>query len=147
MGTQSIRLVLTVLLATAIFDWAGCTTTNAPNAAFGEAIVTRVSGNAETSVDGAHWRNAKTGDALAQTSWLRTRADAHVDVRIEPYGGVLTLMPGSVLQFAQLGRKDSSSDVVAILDLTRGRIVGDTLTLPANAKIVVRTPEGAYDIH
>jgi hypothetical protein len=147
MGTVSIRLILSALLVSSILGWSGCATTNVANADSGKAIVTRVSGNAETSLDGTHWRYAKTGDTLSQSGWLRTRADAHADVHLNPYGGVLTLMPGSVLQFSQLGRKDARSDVVAILDLVQGRVVGDTLTLPAHTKIVVRTPEGAYDIH
>ena len=143
MGIASIRLLL---LGSAVFVWAGCATAHSLPVSSGNAALTRVSGTVETSLDGAHWRNAHPGDIISQDGWLRTRADGHVAVRLDPFGGVLTLMPGSVLQFAQLGRKEADSEIVATLDLRQGRVVGDTLALPPHAKILVRTPEGAYDI-
>jgi hypothetical protein len=61
-------------------------------------------------------------------------------------GGVLTLMPESMITFEQLGPATPDASVVVIINLIEGRVVGDTLKLPPNKRVQVRTATGIHEI-
>ena len=124
----------------------GCQSTpNVPSTA--RATISSVTGNAEIRrQQTAQWERARTGDTLTVGDQARTGPGAQIDFNLGNNAGVLTLMPDSLLQFDQLGPKSPNDPVQAVLNLPKGRIVGDTLKLPGATKIVVKTPSGATEI-
>jgi len=112
----------------------------------GRALIKHVEGIAEVSGPAGAWSRARESDALRQGDQVRTGANGKIDFDLGTSGGVLTLMPESLLRFEQLGSAPSGTDVLAILDLREGRVVGDTLQLPPHKKILVKTRTGSYEI-
>jgi len=86
------------------------------------------------------WENLHAGDRA------RTEAHGKIDFSLGKYGGVLTLMPDSIITFEQLGPATPDSSVVAIINLEQGRVVGDTLKLPPDKRIQIRTANGVHEI-
>src|SRR5688500_11891802 len=96
----------------------GCQSSNVstpPEAGF--ATIQRVEGSAEIRRAGGNWERAREGQALRSGDEARTAAGGQIDFRLREHGGVLTLMPNSLLQFEQLGPKPSSDSVHAVLNL------------------------------
>src|SRR5688572_15076 len=124
----------------------GCQSTpNTP--ATGRATISSVTGNAEIRrQQSGQWERARTSDTLTAGDQARTSPGAQIDFNLGQNAGVLTLMPDSLLQFDQLGPKSPNDSVQVVLNLPKGRVVGDTLKLPGATKIVVKTPNGATEI-
>jgi hypothetical protein len=57
------------------------------------------------------WENLHTGDRA------RTEAQGRINFSLGKYGGVLTLMPDSMITFEQLGAATGDSKVVAVINL------------------------------
>ena len=109
-------------------------------------MVQSVTGTAEVLDDAGQWRRVRRGDNIREGLTVRTGAGSRVDLKLVPYGGVLTLHPESTVTFERIGRRTGTEDAAAILDLTRGRITGDTLVLPSGTKIFVKTLGGVHEI-
>jgi hypothetical protein len=111
------------------------------------ATITSVTGHAEIRhQQTATWERARPGDTLTVGDQARTSLGAQIDFNLGQNAGVLTLMPDSLLQFDQLGPKSPSDPVHAVLNLPKGRVIGDTLDLPGTTKIVVKTAGGTVEI-
>jgi hypothetical protein len=124
----------------------GCQSTpNIP--AHARATISSVTGNAEIRrQQTAQWERARRGDILQTGDQTRTGPGAQIDFNLGQAAGVLTLMPDSLLQFDQLGPKSPNDSVQAVLNLPKGRVIGDTLKLPGATKILVKTPNGTAEI-
>lgn len=113
----------------------------------GMAVVRGVNGTVEVSYNGQEWQPASEGQKLEQGNWIRTGPGATADLDLGKYnGGRMNLMPDSVVRLEQIGRSRTDSNLLAIVDLQKGRIKGDTMELPPNTKILVKTPKGGYEI-
>ena len=112
-----------------------------------EATLTAMNGTVEFSSDGAEWRRPFTGQAIAEGDRLRTGpgAEARVDLG-ENRGGVVRVMPNSVVIFEQLTPDNEQAEVGVILNLPQGRVVGDTARTAAGQKILVKTPNGMHEV-
>jgi len=125
----------------------GCATSATPSEARtgGEAAIVRVEGSADL-FRGGIWTTAYGGETLHQGDQARTAANGKIDINLGSYGGVLTLMPDSLLQLEQLGPTSPEAEVLAIVDLRLGRVIGDTLKPPARKKVLIRTSTGTQEI-
>ena len=110
------------------------------------ARIRSVSGSAEIARDGGDWQPANVWKKLDADDRARTGANGKIDFSLGRYGGVLTLMPSSLIEFQQLGPAAPGDRIVAVINLLEGRVVGDTLKLPPNARIQVRTREAVHEI-
>jgi hypothetical protein len=123
----------------------GCATPQ-PNTQ-GERLVARnVDGLVEVSHGGAAWRKMKVGESIAPGNRVRTAAGSTATLGLLPDGGVLTVHPQSVFEVQRFGRSSAADDVIAVFNLTEGRITGDTLKPAGRTKIVVNTPNGMHEI-
>jgi hypothetical protein len=125
-----------------------CKSPNAARGSDSQAIVTKVDGLAESLQKGqaGAWQPIRVGQVLSEGDQARTGADGQVDIRLAPYGGVMSLMPNSEIQIEQLGARGTNTQAVAALRLTRGRVLGDTLKLPKGSKVVIKTNAGTFAI-
>lgn len=149
--------LLGLIVAVSTGTFFGCATSSTPvptsSAADawwheGEAIARDVQGSVETSPDGQVWSLLQNNQVIAQGGHVRTGAGGSVRLDLGPHGGgILKLMPDSRLKLTQLGASHVDSPVVAVLDLERGQVMGDTLRLPDQGKIQVRTPSGTHEIY
>jgi hypothetical protein len=122
-----------------------------PNGAHGsntQAVAAKLQGSAEFLQSGQNntWQPVRLGQAFREGDQARTGADGQLDISLTPYGGVMTLMQNSAIQFERLGPDNTNKQAVAVLRLTRGRVVGDTLKLPKDSKVVVKTNAGTFAI-
>src|SRR5690349_2134129 len=101
----------------------GCKSSNASRGSNTQAIVTKTAGSTEFLQNGG-WQPLRTGQVFVEGDQVRTGADGQVDVNLTPYGGVMTVMPNSTIQMEQLGTRGTNQQAVAVLRLTRGRVVG-----------------------
>jgi hypothetical protein len=136
---RTVILLFTMLIA-------ACQSSKVNDASSGTASVEQVKGPAEIRHNGGNWENARAGQTLRTGDEARTSSGGQIDFRLREHGGVLTLMPDSLLQFEQLGPKTPSDSVQAILNLPAGRVTGDTLKMPTGSKVVVKTPKGVSEI-
>ena len=135
----------TTLLAVATaFLLAGCASTYRMKSP-GYVTVQSRAGVAEISRQGGAFKKAARGNFLRPGDVARTGAQGRIDFDLGRFGGVLTLHPYSTLRFEQIGIA-GDPEVLAILELPRGRVTGDTLELPDGASIVVKTPAGEHRI-
>ena len=125
---------------------AGCQSSKISDSGLGSATIQQVKGSVEIRHDGGNWEQARSGQTLRTGDEARTGAGGQINFRLREHGGVLILMPNSLLQFEQLGPKTPSDSVQAILNLPSGRVTGDTLKMPSGTKIVVKTPKGVSEI-
>jgi hypothetical protein len=125
----------------------GCATSTTRSEARtgGEAAIVRVEGSADLFRAG-NWAPARVGETLHQGDQARTAANGKIEINLGNYGGVLTLTPDSLLRLEQLGPTSPEAEVLAIVDLRRGRVIGDTLKPPARKTILIRTPTGTQEI-
>ena len=140
---------LSVVVSFLLFS-TGCATNKANRHATpggAEAVITHVEGSARINPGGGNWQIAKTGIALHRGAQARTGADGKLKIDLGRYGGVLTLMPNSLLNFEQVGPLKPDAAVLSILDLREGRVVGDTVSMRVGKKILIRTPDGTHEIH
>jgi hypothetical protein len=124
----------------------GCQSSKISDNGLGSATVQQVKGSAEIRPDGGNWERARAGQTLRTGDEARTGAGGQINFRLREHGGVLSLMPNSLLQFEQLGPKTPADSVQAVLNLPSGRVTGDTLKMPSGTKIVVKTPKGVSEI-
>jgi len=125
----------------------GCQNSKVSNrSGLGTATVQQVKGSAEVRQGGGDWERARAGQTLRTGDEARTGAGGQINFRLREHGGVLTLMPNSLLQFEQLGPTTPADSVQAVLNLPSGRVTGDTLKMPSGSKIVVKTPKGVSEI-
>jgi hypothetical protein len=132
-----------VILALAVLA-GGCATTGPDKS--GRAVIQAVSGRAEISADGSRWKTARSGARLAPGTIVRTAPGARVDLRLGTNAGVLTVHPDSTVELERLGASHLDAETAAVLNLARGRVMGDTLDLPPGMKIVVKTLGGVHEI-
>jgi hypothetical protein len=134
-------ILLLCLLAT------GCATPRStpPTASSAHVLVANRTGTAAISRADGVFKSATRGSAVHQGDVARTGNDGRIDFDLRQYGGVLTLHPDSLVRFEQIGVA-SDPQVILVLDLSRGRVTGDTLKLPGDTKIVVKTPNGVHEI-
>jgi hypothetical protein len=125
---------------------AGCQSARVSNSGAGSATIQQVKGPTDIRHAGGTWERARAGQTLSAGDEARTAAGGTIDFRLREQGGVLTLMPNSLLQFEQLGPQTPSDSVQAVLNLPAGRVIGDTLKMPSGTKIVVKTPKGVSEI-
>lgn len=85
------------------------------------------------------WEALKQGDRLIVGDQVRTGPDGVLEVRFAPHGGVMAIQPDSMVEFEQIGRSGTNQNYVAVVELSRGRVVGDTLKLPTGTKVLVKT--------
>lgn len=113
----------------------------------GMAVVRGVKGTVEVSHNGQEWQPATEDQKLEQGNWVRTGSGATADLDLGKYnGGTLNVLPDSVVRLEQIGRSRTDSNLLAIVDLQKGRVKGDTMELPPNTRILVKTPKGGYEI-
>lgn len=136
------KIIAGLLGLTTLFVLA-CQTTD--RAAAARAEVASVTGFAEIQ-RGQQWQSLRAGEILGVGDQIRTGADGTVEVRFAPHGGVMGLQPDSMLRFEQIGATLTNQQVVAVVDLDRGRVIGDTLKLPKGSKVVVKTRGGSFAI-
>jgi hypothetical protein len=55
-------------------------------------------------------------------------------------------MPDSLVEFEPIGAAEANPNIVAILNLREGRVVGDTLKLPDGARVQIKTRAGVHEI-
>lgn len=138
------KLLLSVLMASVL---AACSTMPFGSSANAVAHIHSLDGAAEIArgTDGK-WEPARIWENLHAGDRARTEAHARIDFSLGKYGGVLTLMPDSMITFEQLGPAASDSKVVAIINLVQGRVVGETLKLPQGTRIQIKTADGVHEI-
>jgi len=112
----------------------------------GTARVNSLEGSAEVSRGDGAWESASLWHKFSAGDRARTGADGTLNLTLGRYGGVLTLMPGSLLEFEQLGPVEGNPRIVAVLNLREGRVVGDTLKLPEGTQVQVKTRAGVHEI-
>ena len=123
----------------------GCKSTDASRSSNAQAVVASVEGSSEF-FQGGTWQAIRAGQVLHEGDQARTGANGRVDLRFTPHGGVMSLMPDSAMQIEQLGTRATNQNNVAVIRLTRGRVVGDTLKLPAGSKVAIKTNAGTFAI-
>ncbi len=139
-GLPGLFLVASLLLI-------GCAThrvSMAPSSS--EAVIQDVSGGAEISTGANSWSKAQPGSTLHTGSRVKTGPNGTVTVNLGSNGGSVDVMPGSLVEIERLGATRTEPEVVAILNLLEGRVVGDTKTPPSHGKILVRTRGGTYEV-
>jgi hypothetical protein len=123
----------------------GCATMRSGGGA-GSARISSVEGNAEIAHGNGAWETARLWQKLSTGDRARTGANGTINFSLAGHGGVLTLMPDSLLEFEQLGATEPDGRILAVLNLREGRIVGDTLKLPEGKRIQVKTRGGTHEI-
>ncbi len=128
------------LLAAALLP--GCSTIGVGKAGRAMARIRSLDGNGEIARGKGNWEPAHIWENLHSGDRARTAGHGTIDFSLGRFGGVLTLMPDSSVVFEQLGPTSPESEIVAVINLLEGRVVGDTLKLPANTRIEIRTADG-----
>ena len=134
-----------VVLTIAGFLLTGCASTTVRGGK-GGAVAQSVNGAAEFSSGEGQWQKLRSGRKVEAGANVQTGADSTVHFNLGDYGGVLTVHPESTLTFEQIGPTAPDDEVLAVLNLTRGRVTGDTLKLPGGKKIIVKTLGGVHEI-
>lgn len=112
-----------------------------------QAVIRSTEGQVQVSEGNGEWRPGGRGTILRKGDRLRTGVNSEALVYLgERAGGVVRITPGSLVIFEQLAPADPNSEVAVILNLPEGRVMGDTLDLPAEKKILVKTPNGTHEI-
>jgi hypothetical protein len=124
-----------------------CSTMRFGNSANAVAHIHSLDGSAEIArgTEGK-WEPARLWENLHAGDRARTEAHGKIDFSLGKYGGVLTLMPESMITFEQLGPATPDSKVVAVINLEEGRVVGDTLKLPPGTRLQIKTANGVHEI-
>jgi hypothetical protein len=140
-------VVTALVTVVGLLSLSACTSAPRDRAAGeGAARIHSISGNADVArgngpFEPAHlWQKLRSGDRA------RTAGNGKIDFSLGKFGGVLTLMPESMITFEQLGPVPADSPILAVLNLTEGRVVGDTLKLPPGKRIQIKTAGGTHEI-
>ena len=128
------KLLLCLLCAMGI----GCQSGGSKSGQASRAEVANTRGTVEIQ-RASSWEGLREGDRLNVGDRVRTGTDGTLEVRFAPHGGVMAVQPGSILAFEQIGRSGTNMNYVAVVELSQGRVVGDTLKLPTGTKVLVRT--------
>ena len=153
MKAQVLWLVL--LFSSSALFWSGCASSQGSGSRFqsdartgsGQASIQAVSGTVQYSMDGAEWRTATPGMQINEGDRLRTGPNAEARVNLgEQRGGLVRILPNSVVIFEQLFPSTDAAEVGIILNLPQGRVVGDTARTPQGQKILVKTPNGMHEV-
>lgn len=134
------------LAALAAMIVAGCSTAGGRGGSGAAARIRSVEGAAEVARGQAKWEPAHLWQKLHAGDRARTAPHGTIDFTLGRYGGVLTLMPDSAITFEKLGPESKDDLIVGIIHLEEGRIVGDTLKLPPNRRIQIKTRAGTQEI-
>jgi hypothetical protein len=143
------RILMRTLIVAMMVLVAGCQSSQERTGAGNvKATVRQVTGQAEVRSAGTNgtWERARAGADLREGDEARTAADGQLDVQLSPHGGVLSLTGDSHLQIERLGAGADEPNAVAVLRLTRGTIIGDTLKLPKGKRVVVKTNGGTFQV-
>jgi hypothetical protein len=140
--TRAVECGMNKLVLCALVVIAGCAT---PRAGRMAATVQSVTGSAEVQRKDGQWRPLRQGDRLGAGASVQTGPGGTISFQLGTAGGVLVLHPNSTVVFEQLGAAPDP-DVLAVLNLTRGRVTGDTLRPPGQRKIIVKTPGGMHEV-
>ena len=135
------------LILIGILLLAGCQTAERQDSA-GQlrATIQKSAGFVEARSATGEWHPAAAGESLLEGGEARTGPDGQLEVELQPAGGEFTLHPDSTMQIERLGPTADYPNAVAVFRLSRGRITGDTLTLPKESKVVVKTNGGTFQI-
>jgi hypothetical protein len=135
------------LILLGIILLAGCQTAERQESASHlGATIQKSAGFVEARTATGEWHPAGAGEALVEGGEARTGPDGQIEVELQPAGGVFTLHSNSTMQIERLGPTADYPNAVAVFRLTQGRITGDTLKLPKDAKVVVKTNGGTFQI-
>jgi hypothetical protein len=138
------KLLLSLLV---LSTFSACSTMRFGTSANSIAHIKEVDGGAEIARGSeGKWEAARIWENLRAGDRARTEAQGRINFSLGKYGGVLTLMPDSMITFEQLGTAAPDSKVVAIINLEQGRVVGDTLKLPPGTRIQIKTANGIHEI-
>jgi hypothetical protein len=110
------------------------------------ARIKSLDGNVAIARGNGNWEPAHLWETMHSGDRARTEAHGIVDFSLGKFGGVLTLMPESTIVFEQLGPAGPGLQIVAVISLLEGRVVGDTLKLPPNTRIQIKTADGVHEI-
>lgn len=128
----------------------GCATNRSSHVAAeggAAAIVHEVTGQDVRILDeDREWKRAEPGARVREGDRVRTGPNDTVTISLGPNGGIMTIMPNSDASFERIGASAAEPDVLAIVVLTAGRIVGDTMNPPGQAKILIRTLGGTHEL-
>jgi hypothetical protein len=138
---KTLKLLALTLLT---LSWLGCASTG--RAGHGTARIRSVAGTADIGRKGGSWEAASLWQKLSTGDRARTGGSGKIDFSLGRYGGVLTLMPESSIEFEQIGPIEPNGQVVAVINLLEGRVVGDTLRLPKGTRLQVKTRNGVHEI-
>lgn len=111
-----------------------------------KAVIRAATPDAETRVVNGTWEPARPGRTLLEGDQARTFENGEMRVQLVPHGGAFTMRGGSTVEIERFGATSEDPNVVAVLRLTSGRIVGDTLKLPKGKKVVIKTNGGTFSI-
>jgi hypothetical protein len=123
----------------------GCKSTRGSRSSNVQAVVANVEGSAEFLRNGT-WQPIRAGHVFGEGDQARTGANGRLDLQLTPHGGVMSLMPDSAMQIEQLGTLGTNQQNIAVIRLSRDRVIGDTLKLPKGSKVAVKTNAGTFAI-
>ena len=134
------------LLSTVALIVTGCATRKSPVSSAGSAVLQEVRGDVQITTGGSSWSKARRGDSVHAGELVRTGQNGSATINLGSNGGSLEVKPGSLLELRQIGPSGRDPEVVAILNVLEGRIVGDTKNPPSKGKVIVQTRGGTYEI-
>ena len=115
--------------------------------AMATAVVREVSGqDARIANRDGDWKRPRKGAKIEEGSRVRTGPNDTVTVFLGPNGGVMKIMPNSDASFERIAPTTTEPDVLAVISLTAGRIVGDTMQPPGEGKVLIRTLGGIHEL-
>jgi len=126
----------------------GCSTIGSARVDNGQtAMIQDINGEAEMVLDEGEWQPAHSGVKLRAGDKIRTRENSTATLDLGENAGSVQLQPESQLKIQQIGSDPNHADLNAVLELEKGRIIGDTKSPPKHGKVMVRTPRGTFEVH
>lgn len=110
------------------------------------ARISSLEGQAEIARNGEEFEPATLWQKVSTGDRARTGGNGKINLSLGRHGGVLTLMPDSLVEFERIGTSEDDARIVAILNLREGRVVGDTLKLPEGKRVQIKTRGGVHEI-
>lgn len=124
----------------------GCASAPSPARSGGAAELLEATGKTQVAVAGRNWATARPGTTLHAGDKIRTGKKSEATVSLGENGGVMRIMENSVVELERIGPKDSEPEVLAIVFLSAGRIIGDTQHPPTHGKVIIRTLGGTHEL-
>ena len=139
---------IAVLISVGAICFQGCSTPGTARVDNGEtALIQDINGEAEMVLDEGEWEPAHTGVKMRAGDKIRTRENSTATLELGENGGSVQLQPRSEIKIQQIGSDLNHPEVNAVLELEKGRIIGDTKNPPKHGKIMVRTPRETFEVH